>query len=809
MPAQKIWQFGGQLPGWDPKLLPDGQSQQAINTYLFSGALQGWRLPKLLYTLKNSSTAYAYRIPTTTVSAAGVDTFNSTITGASTWLEFADPDTNVVRSQIVADQFQRYYAASPTQGAPTYNTLARIQAGSPFFQLGIPAPAVAPIVGVSGGGASAVLGPQTANGQVVTVNGNTVYLIPIVPSGALLLNSIQFLPNGSNPNVQFAGVVYADAATGGNVATVPGALIGIGSIITGVTGSQLATTAFTNPVTFQSNTPYWIGITVSQSIQVQEGDSFNASVQFNNTFSNGPPGFAPAVITGQPDLVMYANLSISVAIVEARTYVYTYVSAYGEEGPPSPPTLLNGWSNGTWTVQPALPPASYFGGNGLGNIAFLRIYRTVVSTAGAATYFFVADISIGSTDADAIAAVAADPPVNGVGCLSPRTTYTDNQLDSTVALNIQMPSTNYFSPPVNMQGIMVMPNGMYVGFINNQIWFSVPYLPHAWPPGFVYTVDFPVIGLGITSGALVAVTASTAWIFNGTTPSALNQVKCLLPAPCTSRGSIFSTDIGVFYHSIDGLIQVSNAPPATNSTLLWITREKWDQLTPQKYVRAIGLAGTYFAFGTVSPPSVSPQDTSVAQQGFNIELNTDSASFTIWPQPGGHRVGFNEMVAPFGNNVVNLMNDPWTGIGLMIQNGGVYYYDFTDPNFVMQPYDFTTKVYQQTTKKSFEAMRVFFTTIPSSPVNTTVARNLSPLTDPSWAALSATQWGILLVYADVDDGDGDGSMQLVTAREIRRSGELLRIESGFKAENWQYRILGRVVISNIQVATSAKELANV
>ena len=762
-----------------------------------------------MYNLKNAATAFAYRIPTTTTNAAGVNTFNSSITGPSTWLEFADPDTNVVRSQIVADQFQRYYAASPSQGPPTYNTLARIQAGSPFFQLGIPAPTVAPIVGVSGGGSSATLGPTVQNGQVVTVNGNVVYLFPIVPSGALLLNSIQFLPNNTNPNVQFAGVIYADVATGGNQATAPGALLGIGTIVQGVTGSQLATTTFTNPIALASNTPYWIGITLSQTIQIQEADTFNASVQFNNTFSNGPPGQAPGVITGQPDLVMYANLSISVAIVEARTYVYTYVSAYGEEGPPSPPTLLNGWSNGTWTVTPALPPANYFGGNGLGNIAFLRIYRTVVSTAGVATYFFVADISIGSTDPDAIAAVANDPPVNGVGCLSPRTTYTDNQLDSTVALNLQMPSTNYFPPPANLQGISVMPNGMYVGFINNQIWFSVPYLPHAWPPGFVYTVDFPVIGLGVTSGALVAVTGSTAWIFNGTSPAALSQVKCMLPAPCTSRGSILSTDMGVFYHSIEGLIQIPNAPPAVNATLLWITREKWDQLTPQQYTRAISLVGCYFAFGTVSPPSVSPQDTSQAQTGFNIELNNDASSFTIWPQPGGHRVGFNEMTAPNGFNVVNAMNDPWTGVGLLIQNGGVYYYDFSDPNYIMQPYDFTTKIYQQTTKKSFEAMRVFFNTIPSSPNNQLVARNTSDKADPSWQALSPTQWGIILVYGDVDDGNDDGSMQLLTAREIRGSGELLRIESGWKCENFQYRILGRVVISNIQVATSAKELASV
>ena len=661
---------------------------------------------------------------------------------------------------------------------------------------------------LSGGGTSAVLGPTTTNGSVVNVNGNTVYLFPIVPSGALALNSIQFLPNGTNASVNYVGVIYADAATGGNTATTPGALLGVGTVNTGVTSSQLATSTFNNPIALQANTPYWIGIAVNLTIAVQEADTFNASVQFNNTFSNGPPGFAPGVTTGQPDLVMYANLTLS-AVVEARTYVYTYVSAYGEEGPPSPPTLLNGWSNGTWTVQPFLPPANYFGGSGLGNIAFLRIYRTVVSTANAATYFFVADISIGSTDPDAVSAVAADPPVNGIGCLSPRATYVDNQPDSTIALNLQMPSTNYFPPPSNMQGITVLPNGMYAGFINNQVWFSIPYLPHAWPPGFVYTVDFQIVGLGVTSGALVAVTASIAWIFNGTSPASLSQIKCTLPAPCTSRGSILNNDAGVFYHSQIGLIQVPSTGPAINATELWITREKWAQLTPQAYSRAIQLVGTYFAFGTVSPPSVSPQDTSQAMTGFTIELNSDAASFSIWPQPGGHRVGFGELTAPNGYNVFNVMNDPWTGIGLIIQNGGVYFYDFTDMNYVMQS---TIGHRRSSSRPPRKAMRHSVSSSPRSQAHQTirsVARNESPVNDPSWTALSPTQWGIILVYADIDDGSDDGSMQLVTAREIRGSGELLRIESGFKAENWQLRIFGRVVISNVQWATSAKELANV
>jgi len=49
----------------------------------------------------------------------------------------------------------------------------------------------------------------------------------------------------------------------------------------------------------------------------------------------------------------------------------------------------------------------------------------------------------------------------------------------------------------------------------------------------------------------------------------------------------------------------------------------------------------------------------------------------------------------------------------------------------------------------------------------------------------------------------------VTCRELRYPQQLFRIESGFKAETWQFEILGRVPISNIQVGTSVKAMAKI
>ena len=945
MPAIKIEQFGGQLPGWEPHLLPPGQAAASTNTYLFSGALEGWRTPTLLRNLTNSAAKFAYRIPVVNQSVStaflvfltqpnagdtvmvgedtytfansiapstspytvliGVDipttaanllaaitfdngagtnegilygnntiqnpavaapgnnggnatnvvgtatiggtpynylqifapdygaaynattvsestggvgliwlantgaftpevatmgggtnpSFDSSITGSATWLEFLDPDTNVLKNLTVDDIYQRYYWASPSE-PPQYNTMARIQAGSPPWTLGINPPGCAPQVSVAGGGSAAQLGVTTTDGNFDFILGNSIYLIPITPIGAMTLNDVTFMPNSTDPSVLFAAVCYIDAEIG-NTPTSPADLVpnGAGEINQGIIGGTLAGSSFINPPALIANQTYWIGISMNTTEQIQEGDGGTGSVSFSNTFINGPPAIAPAVTYGAPNLYMYADLATSNPL-EARSYVYTWVSAYGEESAPSPYTLQNGWSNGTWTVGLWTPNPEDMGINR--NLAVLRLYRTVPGTSGSTVYFFVADVSLGSSDPDAIAFVAQD-----TGCLPPTSSYTDTQTDAVVALNLQLPATNNFPPPSNLLGFINMGNGMVAAFTKNEIWFAEPYYLHAWPPGYTLTTDFPIVGLGLTAGALVACTSANSYVMNGTTPGQMSQLKCAPPDPCLSRGSIISTDNGVFYQSTNGLIQVVNSGASSNVTELWITREKWAALTPQKNVRAIPMVSCYFAYGTVNGA-----DTSVAQQGFYIELNTDSASFTIWPQPGGHRVGFNSMQAPNNLNMDNVMVDPWTGFGMIIQNGQVFYYDFQDPAPTIMPYDYTSKIYQQNTRKSFAAMRVFFNTTPTSPpVND--CPNEAPPDDPSWNTLQPNQRAIIKVYADRADDDYDGDMQLVTCREITRSGGLLRIESGFKAENWQFEILGVVNISNVQIATSVKELGNV
>ena len=891
----KLEQFGGMLPGWNDHLIPQGQAASSLNGYLFDGALQGWRKPKLLYTLQSGASKFAYRLPrqtqhvasaiiyvhstpndgdtvtlgeevykfrsvvhaayevaigasaaeavtnlfnaftydngagthagtkygTGTVANPAVDqtapttknilatdvpranmvapssgaAFNSTlvatsnitrlewqyngattthfqgganlafdasITSPSVWLEFADPDTDVMRSPVVDDSFDRYYFASPTV-APQYNTRARIEAGLPSWFLGVPAPGCTPGVEVSGGGNSVTLGfPASTSVGLGTPGANTIYLIPVKPDGSQILNDITFLPQTTNTAARFAAVLYND------LNGTPHELINVGVVTTGVTTGVQAASAFQNPTGLLMNVQYWIGIMMDSAIAIQFADDTGAKgVVGLNTFGNGPPSIINSLSTGYPDLQVWGNAT-SQSVQEARSYVYTYLTEYDEESPPSPPTVLTGWSNGTWTISLFQPPPDQIGVTR--NIKKIRLYRSITAQAGATTYFHVADMDVTTA------------------------TYLDTIGDDVIVTNFQLQSQLWTPPPENLQGIISMPNGMAVGWRDNEIWFCEPYRPHAWPASYVLTTEYPIVGLGVTGYSVVACTSGAPYVATGTAPGSMSATKVQQSEPCHSRGSIIGTNDGVYYTSPNGLILVTQYGSVQNTSELWITREKWQKLTPLKNIRAVFLVSSYYAMGTIRSG-----DNSVAQQGFTIELNAaDAQSFTIWPQPGGHRLGFQMLNGPNGIDVDNVRIDPWSSVCIVIQGGAVYYFDFTDQAPVMQTYKWRSKLFQQKSKKNFEAMRIWFTIPPGTPaLNATRMEN--DTSDPIWNSLPADRYGIVRVYT--------ANNQLITTREIRVPQEILRVASGFKHETWQWEIEARVPISNIQIGTSVKALA--
>ena len=250
------------------------------------------------------------------------------------------------------------------------------------------------------------------------------------------------------------------------------------------------------------------------------------------------------------------------AIEIDAAYVVTFISEYGEEGPPSPASQLAvRWEGATIELSsiPVPPTGPY-------NITSKRLYRA--ETGGA--YLFVADI----------------PAAN--------TAYSDDI--QTDALGAEIPSTDWDMPPDNLTGLMHIGNGIMAGWFDNTLCFSETYRPHAWPIGFQLGFASNIVGIAPVSSGLIVVTEQGPWLVSGGSPAAMSQFKLDIYLGAVSRRSVVDMGEYAIYASGEGLVAVggSQAQVITQNLL---TREQWQQFNPQSII-AFRWHDKYLAFYT-------------------------------------------------------------------------------------------------------------------------------------------------------------------------------------------------------------------
>ena len=247
------------------------------------------------------------------------------------------------------------------------------------------------------------------------------------------------------------------------------------------------------------------------------------------------------------------------------TYIVTYVSAYGEEGPPSPASnIITRWDGaedqlvGKINVQ--LPPAP----TGPYNIVTKRLYR---SESGG-EFLYLADFPVAQT----------------------------NWVDETNSdeLGIACPSLSWDMPDPTMMGLVEMPNGIFAGFFDNTLCFCEPYYPHAWPVD--YQISFPdkIVGIGVTTAGLVVATTGRPRLVTGTTPAAMSASDPDADRVCVSRGSVVDMGEYVAYASTEGLVAVSGGEPQLITEGI-LTPEQWQALNPAS-IHACRYEGRYLGF---------------------------------------------------------------------------------------------------------------------------------------------------------------------------------------------------------------------
>lgn len=445
------------------------------------------------------------------------------------------------------------------------------------------------------------------------------------------------------------------------------------------------------------------------------------------------PGVAPGV-----------SVSGGTTPTETRGYVYTWVSASGEEGPPSPPTVLAGNANGTWHITMTAPTVDDTTNR---TLTTTRIYRTVTNQQGVADFFFVDEMPIATL------------------------VYDDILASGVVALHDTLKSENWLPPPDDINGLVNMPNGMIAGFRKNEVWFCEPYLPHAWPPQYVLGVESEIVGLGVQQQSLIILTVGWTYIATGIRPDAMTLTKVSNLQPCTSMGSIVSSPEGVMYTSVNGLIVCANGVEI-NATANLVRKDQWPKLIYLPNAHATYQNRSYIAFS--SPGANVFQEDAFQEDAFQGRDFTGT-------QNGVYLTLTDERTAlmPLYSDlpVDNVITDVWTGEFFLLRNGVVEHVDIRK-DYPRLGYVWRSKNFQTPYKENWAAAKVFFQQPPGPPPDRPT---------------------IFRLYADG---------KVVHQRVLDVSGKQFRLPSGFKCDFMQFEIDGQLVIYNVQIATSARELRN-
>lgn len=246
--------------------------------------------------------------------------------------------------------------------------------------------------------------------------------------------------------------------------------------------------------------------------------------------------------------------------VITRSYVYTFVTEFGEESQPSPVSNEVSWQSGQSVTLSGMqaPPSGRA-------IVKQRIYRAQTSITMGTDFFFIAERAASSANFTDTIEVFAEP----------------------------LPSRDWSPPPDTMQGLISLPNGMMAAFDGKELLFCEPFHPHAWPIKYRLTMDTPIVALGAYATSIVVATQGQPYIVAGTAPENMQQERMELNLPCINARGMVDLGYAVAYPSHDGLV-VASSNTADIGTWPVMTRDDWLKTSPATFV-AGQRSGRYFA----------------------------------------------------------------------------------------------------------------------------------------------------------------------------------------------------------------------
>jgi hypothetical protein len=370
-------------------------------------------------------------------------------------------------------------------------------------------------------------------------------------------------------------------------------------------------------------------------------DTFEPRVT-NTALATEDPGIVPSAwyVLGITPPVTAPTVATSggSGTQEARVYVYTFVTEWGEESAPSPASnIVTGYLSGSWSITgmdvAPLNTGSVSAASVAAGVATLTLNSVfglrageVISFAGA----LAGEYKLLSVDKALNKVTVAATTVSGsTGTwtrVSPHhtanmtkrvyrsvTTDTTNDYfyvgevpvattsftDSTSAADLgeSLPTLGWDMPPVDLQGIAVLPSGAMVGFRENEVCFSEPTIPYAWPQAYRMTTDYKIVGIGLLGTSVVVMTTGQPYVTSGNDPAAMTMERLNQAWPCLSKRGIAVFNNAVFYPTTVGLAMVSMSGSQIATTGLYTQRE-WVTVNPDQFTAGY-YDNRYYAVTTV------------------------------------------------------------------------------------------------------------------------------------------------------------------------------------------------------------------
>jgi len=326
---------------------------------------------------------------------------------------------------------------------------------------------------------------------------------------------------------------------------------------------------------------------------------------------------------------------------ESRSYVYTYVTTFGEESPPSPPsTVYTTYLNATWNLT-ALQTAPLNSGTitAASTISSNTVRVTLNSVFGIAQYdtltfsgvvgmtslngsFRVQSVDVTNTRVTVSldtaqtytsgGAWARNAPFNTTGMVKRiyRTvgtsglflyvgevavaTTTFNDTVAAADLGEELPTADSSPPPKNLTSLISLPNGCLAGVAGNELCFSDPYMPYSWPVRNRYAFAGVGVAAIAASNSVIVLTETYPILYTGSDPEGMSGSTLDTYAPCVAKRGVVDLGGGALYPSFDGLWLVSPQQIRCITRSLY-REEEWTLLNPATF-DATFHDGKYYAY---------------------------------------------------------------------------------------------------------------------------------------------------------------------------------------------------------------------